>query len=211
MALSSRHFESDNITSDYHSTEPEVNILMVGLDCCGKDNLINSFVRNAECFSIESNPFACEYRCLFLFGEKKFRICIRNPTYINVMRPVYCKSVEDCYRRTNVVMYCYGIDTPESLMMLQKLLIPKVRILTRTLPSLLVGNRVDLRNDPDTIRRLAQRKMQPVTIDDGRRSREMFGINAFIECLDMNSKSVSNVFRTAMNCFLGYSIRLSHR
>ncbi|GFR11094.1 hypothetical protein TNCT_23411 [Trichonephila clavata] len=184
--------------------ETEVNILMVGLECCGKDNLINSFISNAEQYTCETRTFTNVYRCRFLFQGKYFRISIQNPSHINIMKPICHKGLQNCYISADVVIYCYGIDTPESLTILQKLLIPKVWKFTKNMPSVLVGNRVDLRNDPATIRRLAQRQMKPLTIDDGRQTRESFNINGFIECMDVNPSSVFNVFRMALTCFLRY-------
>ncbi|GFY77712.1 ras-like GTP-binding protein Rho1 [Trichonephila inaurata madagascariensis] len=184
--------------------EPEVNILIIGLECCGKDNLINSFVRSAGHYTCETRTFTNVYRCRYFFEERHFRISIQNPSYINIMKPTCYKTLQNCYRSADVVLYCYGVDTPDSLTILQKLLIPKVWKFTKNIPSVLVGNRIDLRNDPETIRRLAQRQMQPLTIDDGRRTRQSFNMNALIECMDVNPSSVCDVFRMALICFLRY-------
>ncbi|GFY17866.1 ras-like GTP-binding protein Rho1 [Trichonephila clavipes] len=184
--------------------ESEVNILIIGLECCGKENLINSFVSNTGHYTCETRTFSNVYRCRVFSEGRHFRISIQNPSYINIMKPTCCKALQNCYHSADVVLYCYGVDTPESLTILQKLLIPKVWKFTKNIPSVLVGNRVDLRNDPETIRRLAQRQMQPLTMDDGRRTRQSFNMNGFIECMDVNPRSVCDVFRMALMCFVRY-------
>ena len=50
------------------------------------------------------------------------------------------------------------------------------------MPIILVGNKKDLRNDPQTIRDLARNKQEPVKPEQGRAIAEQIGAYAYLEC-----------------------------
>jgi len=49
-------------------------------------------------------------------------------------------------------------------------------------PIILVGNKKDLRNDPQTIRDLARNKQEPVKSGQGRQVADSIGAFAYLEC-----------------------------
>lgn len=49
-------------------------------------------------------------------------------------------------------------------------------------PIILVGNKKDLRNDPQTIRDLARNKQEPVKTEQGKAFAENIGAFAYLEC-----------------------------
>lgn len=56
------------------------------------------------------------------------------------------------YPDTDVIVMCFSIDLPDSLENIQDKWIPEVKHFCPNVPIILVGNKRDLRHDPDTIR-----------------------------------------------------------
>jgi len=57
-----------------------------------------------------------------------------------------------------------------------------VRHFCPNVPIILVGNKKDLRNDPQTIRDLARNKQEPVKTEQGKQIAENIGAFAYLEC-----------------------------
>lgn len=56
------------------------------------------------------------------------------------------------YPDTDVIVMCFSIDLPDSLENIQDKWIPEVKHFCPNVPIILVGNKRDLRYDPDTIK-----------------------------------------------------------
>ncbi|VDN20796.1 unnamed protein product [Cylicostephanus goldi] len=62
------------------------------------------------------------------------------------------------YPDTDVILMCFSIDSPDSLENIPEKWTPEVRHFCPNVPIILVGNKKDLRNDPQTVRELAKMK-----------------------------------------------------
>uniref|UniRef100_A0A914S5B8 Uncharacterized protein n=1 Tax=Parascaris equorum TaxID=6256 RepID=A0A914S5B8_PAREQ len=56
------------------------------------------------------------------------------------------------YPDTDVILMCFSIDSPDSLENIPEKWTPEVRHFCPNVPIILVGNKKDLRNDPQTVR-----------------------------------------------------------
>lgn len=63
---------------------------------------------------------------------------------------------------------CFSIDSPDSLDNIPEKWTPEVRHFCPNVPIILVGNKKDLRNDPNIIRDLQKMKQEPVKNEQGR-------------------------------------------
>ena len=63
------------------------------------------------------------------------------------------------------------------------------------MPIILVGNKKDLRNDPQTIRDLARNKQEPVKPEQGKAIADQIGAFAYLEC-SAKTKEVGVVARS---------------
>ncbi len=66
----------------------------------------------------------------------------------------------------------------------------QVRHFCPNVPIILVGNKRDLRNDPQTLRELSKMKQEPVKPEQGRAMAEQIGAYAYLEC-SAKTKDVS--------------------
>ena len=101
------------------------------------------------------------------------------------------------YPDTDVILMCFSIDSPDSLENLSKRWLPEVNHFCPYIPVILVGNKKDLRNDPNTIKELAKMKQEPVKLEDGKNTAEKIDAFAYIECSAKSKEGVKEVFDTA--------------
>lgn len=76
---------------------------------------------------------------------------------------------------------CFSIDSPDSLDNIPEKWTPEVRHFCPNVPIILVGNKKDLRNDPQTLRDLARNKQEPIKPEQGRAIAEQIGAFDYLE------------------------------
>merc|ERR1712051_438533 len=101
------------------------------------------------------------------------------------------------YPDTDVILMCFSIDSPDSLDNIPEKWTPEVKHFCPNVPIILVGNKKDLRNDPNTIKELA--KVKP---EDGRTMAEKINAFAYLECSAKSKEGVREVFETATRAAL---------
>ena len=101
------------------------------------------------------------------------------------------------YPDTDIILMCFSIGSPDSLNNLLKRWLPEVNHFCPYIPVILVGNKKDLRNDPNTIKELAKMKQEPVKLEDGKNTAEKIDAFAYIECSAKSKEGVKEVFDTA--------------
>ncbi|XP_064542943.1 ras-like GTP-binding protein Rho1 [Drosophila montana] len=106
------------------------------------------------------------------------------------------------YPDTDVIVMCFSIDLPDSLENIQDKWIPEVTHFCPNVPIILVGNKRDLRNDPDTIKELSMQKQHTVTADEGLTMAEIVNAFAYLECSAKMQEGVREVFETATRASL---------
>jgi len=118
------------------------------------------------------------------------------------------------YPDTDVILMCFSIDSPDSLENIPEKWTPEVKHFCPNVPIILVGNKKDLRNDPNTIKELSKMKQEPVKPEEGRAMAEKINAFAYLECSAKSKEGVREVFETATRaalqvCFLRSVIRYS--
>ncbi|KAK0402352.1 hypothetical protein QR680_016286 [Steinernema hermaphroditum] len=106
------------------------------------------------------------------------------------------------YPDTDVILMCFSIDSPDSLENIPEKWTPEVRHFCANVPIILVGNKKDLRNDPQTIRELAKMKQEPVRPEQGRAVAEQIGAFDYIECSAKTKDGIREVFEKATQAAL---------
>jgi len=101
------------------------------------------------------------------------------------------------YPDTNVLLLCYSIDAPDTLENIPDRWIPELKHFCPKIPIVLVGNKKDLRKDPETIQQLGRNKQEPITTEEGRDMATNIGAFAFLECSARTKEGVREVFEAA--------------
>merc|ERR1711937_105948 len=86
------------------------------------------------------------------------------------------------YPDTDVILMCFSIDSPDSLQNIPEKWVPEVKHFCPNVPIVLVGNKKDLRNNPNTIKELGKSKQTPVKQEEGKMMSERIGALHYIEC-----------------------------
>lgn len=71
-----------------------------------------------------------------------------------------------------------------------------------TAPFIIVGTKLDLREDPAWIDKLAAEGLKPKTPDDGARLTEELMAYAYLECSALSQDGLKDVFDEAIRCAL---------
>jgi len=111
------------------------------------------------------------------------------------------------YHDTDVILMCFSIDSPDSLENIPEKWTPEVKYFCPNVPIILVGNKKDLRNDPNTIKDLGKMKQEPVKAEEGRAMAEKINAFAYLECSAKTREGVRKVFETATRTALRHRIK----
>ncbi|KAI6239814.1 Rho-1 [Aphelenchoides fujianensis] len=106
------------------------------------------------------------------------------------------------YPDTDVILMCYSIDSPDSLDNIPEKWTPEVCHFCPNVPIILVGNKKDLRTDPQTIRDLDRNKQEPVKTDQAKAIAEQIGAFAYLECSAKAKEGIREVFEKATQAAL---------
>ncbi|KAJ3275811.1 GTP-binding protein Rho1, partial [Borealophlyctis nickersoniae] len=101
------------------------------------------------------------------------------------------------YPDSNVILICYAIDSPDSLENVAENWMLEVRHFCPDVPVILVGCKLDLRDDPNVIAALAAMGQKPVTEEEGKAMAKRIGATSYFETSAKLGIGVSEVFNAA--------------
>ncbi|KAH7718547.1 transforming protein RhoA [Aphelenchoides avenae] len=115
------------------------------------------------------------------------------------------------YPATDVVLICFSVNNPDSLGNVPQKWAPEVRHFCPNVPVILVGNKIDLREDAETLQDLAYNDDEPVTPEQGREIAKKIGAVHYMECSAKTKQGVREVFEKATIAALAYKKKKPNR
>ena len=106
------------------------------------------------------------------------------------------------YPDSNVILICFSIDLPDSLENVQEKWIAEILHFCQGVPIILVGCKVDLRNDPHAIGALREAGQEPVSTADGQAVADQIGASGYFECSARTGYGVREVFEASTRAAL---------
>lgn len=106
------------------------------------------------------------------------------------------------YPQTNVFLVCFSIASPPSFENVKTKWYPEVSHHAPGVPIILVGTKLDLRDDPLTLQRLKERRFAPVTYAQGSQMAKEIGAVKYLEASSLTQKGLKNVFDEAIKTVL---------
>ena len=103
-----------------------------------------------------------------------------------------------CYPNTDVVLLCFAIDSPNSYKNVMKKWSHEIDTFIPDAKRILVGTKVDLRDNAETIAALRQKKQCPVSEAAGRSLCQKIGAVQYLECSAMTKDGLLTVFEEAI-------------
>ena len=106
------------------------------------------------------------------------------------------------YPQTDVFLCCFSVISPASYENVRAKWFPEVSHHCPSTPILVVGTKTDLRNDQDTISRLAEKKLAPLTADQGHQLAKDIGAVKYMECSALTQAGLKDVFDEAIRAVI---------
>jgi small GTP-binding protein len=102
-----------------------------------------------------------------------------------------------CYPQTDVFLICFSLVTPSSFENVKLRWHAELKHHCPDTPYIVVGTKLDLRDDPQALDTLKKQKLAPVTYEEGKRLATEIGASAYCECSAMTQKGLKTVFDEA--------------
>ena len=106
------------------------------------------------------------------------------------------------YPQTDVFLICFSLVSPPSFENVRTKWYPEISHHAPRTPIILVGTKLDLREDRDTIEKLRERRMAPITYSQGLNMAKEIGSVKYLECSALTQKGLKNVFDEAIRAVL---------
>jgi Ras-related C3 botulinum toxin substrate 1 len=106
------------------------------------------------------------------------------------------------YPQTDVFLICFSVVSPASFENVRAKWYPEVSHHCPNTPIILVGTKLDLRDDSETINKLRDRKLQPLTYPQGLQMAKEISAVKYLECSALTQKGLKTVFDEAIRAVL---------
>lgn len=106
------------------------------------------------------------------------------------------------YPQTDVFVLCFSIVAPVSFDNVITKWIPEIRHNCPDAPILLIGTKLDLRDDPETVRNLNADGKQPITKSQGQKMAKRIRAVKYLECSALTQQGLKPVFEEAVRAVL---------
>jgi len=107
-----------------------------------------------------------------------------------------------CFPNTHVFILCFSVVHPDSFHNVKQKWLEELRKSCPNTPYILVGTKTDLRDDPETVKKLAEKNREPITTKVGKKRAKEIKALAYIECNAKQTESVNEIFRTALKAVM---------
>uniref|UniRef100_A0A4W3HG46 Rho-related GTP-binding protein RhoG n=1 Tax=Callorhinchus milii TaxID=7868 RepID=A0A4W3HG46_CALMI len=106
------------------------------------------------------------------------------------------------YPQTDVFLICFSLVSPASFENVRAKWYPEVRHHCPSTPIILVGTKLDLRDDKDTIEKLKEKKLAPITYPQGLAMAKEIAAVKYLECSALTQRGLKTVFDEAIRAVL---------
>ncbi|XP_073447130.1 ras-related C3 botulinum toxin substrate 1-like [Aquarana catesbeiana] len=106
------------------------------------------------------------------------------------------------YPQTDVFLVCFSIVSPASYENVREKWYTEVQHHCPDTPIILVGTKLDLRDDKDTIAKLKVQNLAPITFPQGLTMAKEIGARKYLECSALTQRGLKTVFDGAIRVAL---------
>jgi cell division control protein 42 len=107
------------------------------------------------------------------------------------------------YPQTDVFLICFSVTSPPSFANISTKWLPEITYHAPGVPFLIVGTKIDLRNDETMLQKLAEKGYKLITFSDIVQLGKQLGAYRAVECSALEGHGVVDVFNTALDAALG--------
>ncbi|TRY87827.1 hypothetical protein DNTS_015728 [Danionella cerebrum] len=106
------------------------------------------------------------------------------------------------YPQTDVFLICFSLVSPASFENVRAKWYPEVRHHCPSTPIILVGTKLDLRDEKETIEKLKEKKLAPITYPQGLALAKEIDAVKYLECSALTQRGLKTVFDEAIRAVL---------
>jgi len=171
----------------------DVKIMVVGDPSVGKTCLLISYT---------TNSFPGEYVPTVFDNYTANAIVEGHPINLGLWDTAGSKEYDTLrplsYPGTDVFIICFSLCSPESYENVKTKWHPEIVQYNPKTPFILVGTKLDLRDNPDMIQSLKSNNLAPVSGEMGEKLAKEIGASKFLECSALSQKNLPQVFEDAV-------------
>jgi len=168
-------------------------IVTVGDGAVGKTCLLISYTANA--FPVEYIPTVFDnYSCNVMFEGKGYNLGL----WDTAGQEEYDRLRPLSYPQTDCFLLCYSIVAPSSLDNCKQKWFPEISHHCPEARTILVGLKKDLRNDAETLAKLAEKRLHPVTPEEAQKLCKELGCVKHLECSARTHDGLQQLFNEAI-------------
>ena len=106
------------------------------------------------------------------------------------------------YPDTQCFLLCFSIGSPDSFSNIINKWAPEIRHYSKEAPMILIGTKVDLRDDKETVEKLRKNNQAPITYPQGLAMAKDCGAVKYLECSAFDIKSLQDIFDAVVQIVL---------
>jgi len=106
------------------------------------------------------------------------------------------------YPDTQCFVVCFSVVNPSSFQNVKSKWIPELKEHSPTVPIILVGTKLDLRENSDMVKKLKERDLAPISYDQGSTLAREIGAVSYAECSARTQKGLKEVFNSCIQSVL---------
>jgi len=106
------------------------------------------------------------------------------------------------YPQTDVFLVGFSVISPASFENVRAKWVPEIQHHCPNTPMILVGTKLDMREDKETLDRLAEKKLSPITTDMGNGLAKEIKAVKYMECSALTQKGLKDVFDEAIRAVI---------
>eukprot|EP01101_Sappina_pedata_P012973 TRINITY_DN92_c0_g2_i1.p2 TRINITY_DN92_c0_g2~~TRINITY_DN92_c0_g2_i1.p2 ORF type:complete len:196 (-),score=103.50 TRINITY_DN92_c0_g2_i1:99-686(-) len=106
------------------------------------------------------------------------------------------------YPQTDVFLVGFSVISPASFENVRAKWVPEIQHHCPNAPVILVGTKLDMREDKETLDRLAEKKLSPISTEQGNKMATEIKAVKFMECSALTQKGLKDVFDEAIRAVL---------
>ncbi|XP_071813374.1 ras-related protein Rac1 [Apostichopus japonicus] len=106
------------------------------------------------------------------------------------------------YPQTDVFLICFSLVSPASYENVRTKWYPEVSHHCPSTPIILVGTKLDLRDDKETMNKLSERSLRPIAYPQGLQMQKEIHAVKYLECSALTQKGLKTVFDEAIRAVL---------
>jgi Ras-related C3 botulinum toxin substrate 1 len=137
-----------------------------------------------------------------LLAHKHYPLIVLKLSALLVGQEDYDRLRPLSYPQTDVFLICFSLVSPASFENVRAKWHPEVSHHCPNTPIILVGTKLDLRDDKKTIEELKKETLFPVTYTQGLQMTKEIGAVKYLECSALTQKGLKTVFDEAIRAVL---------